>query len=205
MRNIYFSVSQRTPRGRMGSLARHMVCGMLSLLLVCQTAPAAASGPSLNRITLANTNDDLLLHLTLEGSFTEQIKRNVLDGAPTSFVFIIRLNETRDMWFDRNIADLTVVHTITWDGARRVFTVRRSWQGSTPETTASFEEAQQWMNQIENFKIIPLSRMTKGSRYQLLTKAQVSRKTLPWNLHTVLFFMSYWDETTDWYSIDFTY
>jgi len=189
----------------MSSIARHMVCGMLSLLLVCLDAPAGAQSPTLNRITLANTNDDLLLHLTLEGSFSEPIKRSVLDGSPASFVFIIILNEVRDLWFDRRIADVTVVHTISYESAKREFVVRRSWKGNQAEITSSFEEAQQWMNQIESFKIIPLSRMGKGARYQLLTKAEVSRKTLPWKLHTVLFFMSYWDETTDWYIIDFTY
>jgi hypothetical protein len=61
------------------------------------------------------------------------------------------------------------------------------------------------MNQIEDLKIIPLSRMDKGAQYQLRTKAEISKKTLPWNLHYVLFFLSFWDEETDWYVIDFTY
>jgi hypothetical protein len=61
------------------------------------------------------------------------------------------------------------------------------------------------MNQIDDLKLIPLDRMEKGGRYQILTKAEVSKKTLPLNLHNVLFFMSFWDETTDWYIIDFTY
>ena len=189
----------------MGSMARHMVCGMLALLLVCLPALARGQTPTLNRITLANTNDDLLLHLTLEGSFTEKIKRSILDGSPASFVFIIRLNEIRDLWFDRKIADLTVVHTIHYENVKREFVVRRSWKNNEAEITPSFEEAQQWMNQIESIKIIPLSRMDKGGQYQLLTRAEVSKKTLPWNLQNVLFFMSYWDETTDWYIIDFTY
>jgi hypothetical protein len=196
--------SERTFRGRMGTIARHMVCGMLALLVVCLPTLARGQSPTLNRITLANTNDDLLLHLTLEGSFSEKIKRSILDGAPVSFVFIIRLNEVRDLWLDQQIADLTVVHTIRYDNMKREFVVRRSWKGSGAEVTSSFENAQEWMNQIENIKVIPLSRMAKGSRYQLLTKAEVSKKTLPWNLHTILFFMSFWDETTDWYIIDFT-
>jgi len=189
----------------MGSMARHMVCGMLALLLVWCPAPARGQTPALNRITLANTNDDLLLYLTLEGSFSEKIKRSILDGASTSFVFIIRMKEVRDLWFDRTIADLTVVHTIRYENENRQFVVRRSWQGNQPEVTSSFEQAQEWMNQIENFRVIPLRRMDKGSQYQLLTKAEVSKKTLPWNLQNYLFFMSYWDETTDWYIIDFTY
>lgn len=190
----------------MGSIARHMVCGMLALLFLCPaSASASTPGPSLSRITLANTNADLLLHLTLDGSFSEKLKRSILDGAPASFVFGIRLHEVRDLWFDRRIADLTVVHTIRYDGLKREFVVRRSWKNNEAEVTPSFEEAQQWMNQIDDLKLIPLDRMEKGGRYQILTKAEVSKKTLPLNLHNVLFFMSFWDETTDWYVIDFTY
>lgn len=188
----------------MGTIARHMVCGMLALLFLFP-APAMARSPSLSRITLANTNADLLLHLTLDGSFSEKLKRSVLDGAPASFVFVIRLHEVRDLWPDRRIADLTVVHTIRYDGLKREFVVRRSWKDNEAEVTPSFEQAQQWMNQIDDLKLIPLSRMEKGARYQILTKAEVSKKTLPFNLHSVLFFMSFWDETTDWYIIDFTY
>jgi hypothetical protein len=47
--------------------------------------------------------------------------------------------------------------------------------------------------------------MEKGARYELRTKAEVSKKTLPLNLHHVLFFISFWDEQTDWYIIDFAY
>ncbi|HSV93104.1 MAG TPA: DUF4390 domain-containing protein, partial [Desulfobacterales bacterium] len=78
---------------------------MLALLFLCPaSASARTPGPSLNRITLANTNADLLLHLTLDGSFSEKLKRSILDGAPASFVFGIRLHEVRDLWFDRRIA-----------------------------------------------------------------------------------------------------
>ena len=111
----------------------------------------------------------------------------------------------RDLWFDRQIADLTAVHTIKYDSLKREFVVRRSWKNNEAEVTPSFEEAQQWMNQIDDFKLIPLSRMDKGAQYQILTKAEVSKKTLPLNLHNVLFFMSFWDESTDWYIIDFTF
>ena len=168
-------------------------------------APAMARSPSFSRITLANTNADLLLHLTLDGSFSEKLKRSILDGAPASFVFGIRLHEVRDLWFDRRIADLTVVHTIRYDSLKREFVVRRSWKNNEAEVTPSFEEAQQWMNQIDNLTILPLNRMQKGAQYELLAKAEVSKKSLPLSLHHVLFFISFWDEETDWYIINFAY
>lgn len=182
------------------------VGGILLLLLFLAAPPTAAAGhPSLSNITVSNTSSDLLLHLNLEGSFSNDIRQNVLSGKTTSFAFRIQLNQVQDFWLDRTIADLTVIHTLKFDSVKKEFTVRRSWTGYEAETTPTFEEAQRWMNQIEGLKIVALDRMEKGARYELRTKAEVSKKILPFNLHHVLFFVSFWDEQTDWYIIDFVY
>jgi hypothetical protein len=168
-------------------------------------AVIGASAPSLTDITVSNTQKDLLLHLKLEGSFPEGIRRQILDGTPTSFAFIIRLAKVHDLWFDQKIADLRLEHMIKYDHVNKEFIVRRSWKDNEAEITTSFEEAQQWMNEIDNLKIVPLTRMEKNTQYQLLVKAEVRKKSLPFYLHYVLFFVSFWDEETDWYIIDFSY
>jgi hypothetical protein len=33
----------------------------------------------------------------------------------------------------------------------------------------------------------------------------MSKTTLPWKMHYVLFFVSLWDFETDWYTIDFIF
>jgi hypothetical protein len=180
--------------------------GLSLLILVMAATPAAgASHPTLSNITVSNTSDDLVLHLNLEGSFAEFVRQNVLTGKTTSFTFRIQLSQVQDFWLDHKIADLSVIHTIKFDNLKKEFTVRRSWAGYEAEVTPSFEEAQRWMNQIAGLKIVPVSRMERGTRYELRAKAEVSKKTLPLNLHHVLFFVSFWDEQTDWYIIDFVY
>jgi hypothetical protein len=184
---------------------KHIFCSLLACFLMFALQAAAGQAPTLTNITVSNTNADLVLHLQLEGSFSEKIKRQVLDGTPAAFAFIIRLEQVRDLWVDQKIADLRVVHTIRYDNLKKEFTVRRSWKGNEAETTPSFEEAQQWMNRIDNFTIVALNRMQKGTQYELLTKAEVSKRSLPFSLHHVLFFISFWDEETDWYIINFTF
>ncbi len=185
--------------------AKHIVFSLLACFLMSVPRAAAGPLPTLTNITVSNTHDDLLLHLQLEGSLSEKIKRQILDGTPASFAFIIRLEQVRDLWVDQKIADLRVVHTIRYDNLKKEFTVRRSWKGNEAETTTSFEEALHWMNQIDSLAIVALSRMQKGSQYELLTKAELSKRSLPLGLHHVLFFISFWDEETDWYIINFTY
>lgn len=184
--------------------ARYLAILLLSLLFVIP--PAGFSQDAiLTNITVTNTRDDLLLYLNLEGAFREEMNKAILSGVPSTFSFFAILNRTRNFWFDRSIADIEVSHTIVYDNLKKEFTVKRSWKEDNPEVTKSFKEAKRWMTEITSLKIIPLNRLEKGEQYQLRVKAEVSKKTLPFYLHYILFFVSLWDFETDWYAIDFIY
>ena len=176
----------------------------LGLLFIVPQA-SYAQDATLTNITVSNTQDDLLLFLNLEGAFREEMKKAILSGVPSSFSFFAKLNRVRSLWFDRDIADLEVTHTIIYDNLKKEFAVTRSWKDNNPEVTKSFDEAKKWMTEIDSLKIIPLDRLEKGEQYQLRVKAEVSKKTLPLYLHYILFFVSLWDFETDWYTIDFTF
>ena len=177
---------------------------VLGLLFVSAHA-GYAQDATLTNITVSNTRDDLLLFLNLKGAFREEMKKAILSGVPSTFSFFAKLNRVRSFWFDRDIADLEVTHTIIYDNLKKEFTVTRSWKENNPEVTKSFNEAKKWMTEIDSLKIIPLNRLEKGEQYQLRVKAEVSKKTLPLYLHYILFFVSLWDFETDWYTIDFTF
>ena len=187
------------------SLRKQIACVLvLGMLFLCQNA-AFAQEATLTNVTVSNTRDDLLLYLNLEGAFSEKLKTAILSGVPATFSFLAKLNRVRNMWFNPVIADITVIHTIKYDNLKKEFIIRRSWRNNEPEVTKSFSEAQKWMSEVNSLKIVPLGQLEKGQQYQFRTKAEVSKQTLPFNLHYVLFFMSLWDIETDWYSIDFIY
>lgn len=177
---------------------------VLGLLFISAHA-GYAQDATLTNITVSNTREDLLLFLNLKGAFREEMKKAILSGVPSTFSFFAKLNRVRSFWFDKDIADLEVTHTIIYDNLKKEFTVTRSWKENNPEVTESFNEAKKWMTEIDSLKIIPLNRLEKGEQYQLRVKAEVSKKTLPLYLHYILFFMSLWDFETDWYTIDFTF
>lgn len=179
------------------------------ILILCAFFAAPKAVPArdaiLTNVTVSNTRDDLLLYLNLEGAFSAKVKRTVLSGVPTTFSFFVNLNRVRNLWFDEQISEITVTHTIKYDNLRKEFIVSRSWKNNIPEITKSFQEARRLMTGINSLKVIPLKQLQKGEQYQLRVKAQISKKTLPFHLHYVLFFMSLWDIETDWYTIDFIY
>ena len=190
----------------MGFLSRQQIACVLVLgLLFLGQDTTFAQGATLTNITVSNTRDDLLLYLNLEGAFSEKLKKAILSGVPATFYFLAKLNLVRNMWINPDIADIKVIHTIKFDNLKKEFIVRRSWRNNDPEVTKSFGEAQKWMTEVNSLKIIPLGQLEKGQQYQLRIKAEVSKQTLPFYLHYVLFFISLWDIETDWYSIDFIY
>ena len=187
------------------ALRNQIIWALLLVMSLIGYDAAMAQDARLTDITVSNTRDDLLLYLKLEGAFSEKLNKAILSGVPATFSFLAKLNKVRSMWIDDEIADITVTHTIKYDNLKKVFIVRRSWKNSETEETKSFSEAQKWMSEVNSLKIIPLGKLEKGQQYQLRTKAEVSKQTLPFYLHYVLFFISLGDIETDWYTIDFIY
>jgi len=175
------------------------------VILAIMVHPAFAQDARLKNIIVTNTRDDLLIYLTVEGAFTEDMKTAILSGVPTTFSFFVNLYRTRTLWMDKELMELKITHTIKYDNLKNEFVIKRSSQDDKPITVNSIGEAEKLMTEIDSLKVIPLNLLEKGERYQIRTKAQLSKVKLPLYLHYVLFFVSMWDFETDWYTIDFIY
>lgn len=186
------------------AMFRKIVVIVLLIMLFAQAALADEEA-RLTDIIVTNNRDDLLVYLSVEGAFREKMEAAILSGVPATFSFFITLARVRGMWFDEEVADITVTHTIKYENLKKVFIVERSWTGQGPVTTTSFEEARRLMSEIDSLKVSPLSALEKGRRYQIRARARLSKLTLPFYLHYVFFFVSLWDFETDWYTIDFIY
>lgn len=159
----------------------------------------------LENIGVANTRDHLLLYVDVNGAFTDEVEKAILSGVPTTFSFLVVLYRNRSLWMDEKIAEINVGHTIKYNNLKKEFSVSKSWQASSPVKTPSFDEAKRLMSKIEGLTVVSFDKLTKGSRYRIRAKAELSKLTLPLYLHYILFFASLWDFETDWQHIDFTY
>lgn len=191
----------------MTSLTKRKICiTLFSLLFLFQhSALAQELEPKLTNIIVTNTRDDLLIYLNVEGAFTEEMKSAILSGVPTTFSFYVTLYLIRNFWPDKEIADIKVTHTVKYDNLKKEFTVHRSWENEEPRVTQSFEEVRKLMIKINSLKVAPLGLLEKGRAYQIKAKAELSKVTLPFYLHYVLFFVSQWDFETETATIDFIY
>jgi hypothetical protein len=175
------------------------------LLLILFVSQVYADEARLKNIIVTNTRDDLLIYLTVEGAFTEDMQTAILSGVTTTFSFYAKLHRVRSFWMDKKMVSLKLTHTIKYDNLKNEFTILRSWEDEKPITLKSIKDAEKAMTEIDSLKVIPLDRLVKGNRYQIRTKAKLSKVRLPLYLHYILFFVAMWDFETDWYTIDFIY
>ncbi|MBU4001118.1 MAG: DUF4390 domain-containing protein [Proteobacteria bacterium] len=174
-------------------------------LLMAGNGRLFAQEAQLENIIVTNTRDDLLVFLNVDGAFTASMKEAVTSGVPITFSFYINLYNTRNFWLDKKIASVKITHKLKYDTLKKEFILKRSWGKNEPVVVESFEEAEKLMCKIDSILLTKLDRLKKGEQYQIRTKAELAQKTLPLNLHHVLFFVSLWDFETDWYTIDFIY
>lgn len=181
----------------------------VALLFVCIALfvqnYAFAKDAMLKDIVVTNTRDDLLVYLNVEGAFKEKMKEAILSGLPATFSFFINLHQVRNFWLDKKLSTLKVTHTIRYNNLKKEFMIERSWEKVEPMATQSFKKAQKLMSEIDGLKLVSLDKLEKGKQYQIRAKAKLSKLTLPFYLHYVLFFVSLWDFETSWYTIDFIY
>lgn len=179
---------------------------VLALLpLVGLAATASAQEAKLNNITVASTQTQLSLSLEVEGAFSPNVTEAILRGVPATFSFLVSLNRVRNWWFDEELANRTITNTIKYDTLKKEFLIHRPWSGEPPVSTKSFAEAQSLMTKVRGFTIVSLDRMKKAQTYELWSKAELSKMTLPLYLHYVFYFVTFWDFETDWYTIEFVY
>lgn len=189
----------------MAAVVKRAICTLLVGLFFLNPTGIFAQEAKLTHVIVTNTRDDLLLYFNVEGAFREKMKSAILSGVPTTFSFYVMLYQVRNWWADKKLADLKVIHTIKYNSIKKEYTIKRSWVNGEALVTQSFMEAQKLMTEINSLKIFPLNALEKGRHYQLRTKAELSKVTLPLYLHYILFFASLWDFETDWYTTEFIY
>jgi hypothetical protein len=179
------------------------------LLMACVgslwTVPARAEDAKLTDIVVTNTRDHLLLYFTVTDCFTENMKKAIDNGVVTTFTFFVNLNEVRNWWWDKKIADLKVSHEIKYDSLKKVYEVKLSSKDDKVVVAKDFDQAKRLMAEIVGLKVTELKNLHRGNRYQINMMAELDTIKLPFYFHYVFFFLSLWDFETDWYSVDFRY
>jgi len=179
---------------------------VLVYIFVSLSNVAWAADPRITDVIVTNTRDDLILYFRVEGCFTEELERAIMNGVPTTFTFLVALNQVRNFWKDKSLASMEIRHTVKFNNLKDEFVITRSENGEKPIIVNSFSGAKRIMAEVENLSVTRLDQLEHNHLYQVRIKAELKKITLPLYLHYAFrFFLFLWDFETDWYATDFIY
>lgn len=160
--------------------------------------------PVIDEIVISTADGHLLLFATVQHCFTDEMLEGVRNGIPLTFRFDIRLNRIRKNWFDSELVEHKINHTLSYDPLKEEYQVAFA-EKNRPEVTRSLEEAKQMMADINGLKLYPLHELQVGSPYSLEIKATLVENTFPLGIHSIIPFTSLWNFETDWRIVEFSY
>ncbi|MDU9051175.1 MAG: DUF4390 domain-containing protein [Candidatus Electrothrix sp. Rat3] len=160
--------------------------------------------PVIDEIVISATSGYLLLFATVKHCFTDEMLEGVRNGIPLTFRFDIRLNKIRKNWFDSELAEHKINHTLSYDPLKEEYQVAFA-EKDRPEVSRSLEEAKQMMADLNGLRLYPLNKLQVGSPYSLKIKATLVENTFPLGIHSIIPFTSLWNFETDWRIVEFSY
>lgn len=191
----------RTSKAR--PLLRLILLLTLSTLFFCQAARAAVKA-DIRDIVVNNSNDQLLLYLTVAKAFRPEMEEGIMNGIPASFTFFVSLREMEDGRPGKQVVSVEFDHVLSYDSLKEVFNLRFS-ETNTSFSLNTLKEAKNLMTEVNGFRIVDLTQLRPDARYFLSVKVRLERKTLPLFFHYLIPFWQLRDEETDWYYVEFKY
>lgn len=192
-------------------LPRILISILVTLLITLESglmlgaAEKSAEHPFFTDIIVTTSDTHLLLFGELRNSMTEEMLSGLHSGIPITFSFFVELEKNEPNWFDKELRTLEFAHVLRYDTLKENYLVETAETSRKSQVTADLAEAAQLMNEVNGLKIIELAGLSPDSSYRLRIKADLYKKTLPMSLHTIIPFISWWDLSTDWYTVEFIY
>jgi len=192
--NIFFTISRR------------IFCSFalpLFLFLLASIFPTAllyAQEASITDFTVSNSENQLVLYLTVSDCFTDDMIAAIHNGIPATFTFYVDILQKRSRWPDKKITAHEFDHVMEYDSLKKEYRIKRNEKGDS-KLTASLAEAKNLMSEINGYRTLPLDELEAGSLYTVRVKAKLARKTLPLSFHYLIPFVSLWDFETEWHEL----
>ncbi len=180
---------------------------LLFLVLCAGTSALAETDKEVKfkDITITTSNKHLLLFGVIKNGKHRELEQALHSGIPMQFKFFVELFRIRNNWPDEELVSLEFNHTLKYDALKESYQLELEERKNRTATYTDLNKAMAVMSDINGLKVIQLAKLLPDNSYELRIKAELSKKTLPMNLHYIVPFISMWDLETDWVTIEFTY
>ena len=182
------------------------IIGFSLLMFLSLSVPARAvvDKAVVRDLVVANSSRDLLLYCQVGDVFRPEMEAGVLNGIPASLTFVVALREMKGGQPGRQLAELTLNHTLSYDALREEFRLNLTEMPEV-QTCAKLDRARKLLSEVNGAKVIVLTALNPGTVYDLAVKVRLERKSLPLFLNYLVPFWQLGDYESDWYHVQFKY
>lgn len=188
----------------MGFRNTSRLCALLLVLLsLLPTGAQARTGQAfVDGVTLRRgSRADVTLGFRIQKAFDARVLDTLDSGLPVRFTFWIELVRTRDVLRDVVVSEIKLERTLVKDNLKDRYRVALAANGEERDCP-TLAEAVELMSRVEGLSLMPLDGLARQAPLLLKIKAQLQKFQLPFRLHYLLSFVSYWDVDTDWYVLE---
>jgi hypothetical protein len=153
-------------------------------------------------VEIAQDPENLKVSFYIQDCFTPSMEEAIQSGVPTTFRILAVLEKPGVLFFETEILNVVLEHTIKYDYLKNEYVVQLPENPDSTLITKNFLEAKRWMSTVKDLPLLPLWRLQKDEVYQLRLKAELSKVELPLFFRYIFFFVSLWDFETDWQKIN---
>jgi hypothetical protein len=180
-----------------------LLLAFLTALAVAPPCPWARTGQAyIDAVTLKRgPRSDLSLSFRVQKAFDARVLDTLDSGLPVRFTYWVQIMRGRDVLPDQVLSDIRVERTLVKDNLKDRYKVTLSASGEEKDF-ATLAEAAEVMSRVDGLHLVSLDTLAKQPQLTLKIKAQLQKFQLPFRLHFVLAFVSYWDVDTDWYVLE---
>ena len=178
-------------------------CVIFGADITCCVEPSEGAKAKLSKIQAVKIHETVILDATLEGAFNRDITEAVTSGAPTRFRFLIRLMKKRGLWFDKEMKEYIVHHTVAYDVLKKQYLATRSYSQGIEEnlTTSDWDEMVQWMSELKAVHFSAPELKDPNAKYYLRIRAEMKCIKIPFPLNYLLAFVALWNFDTPWVKV----
>ncbi len=188
----------------MNKAAQIIGLGLLLFMGATTSAHAGVDKAVVRDLVVANSSRDLLLYCQVGDVFRPEMESGVLNGIPASLTFLVTLQEMKGNQPGRQLAELTLNHTLSYDALREEFRLTLT-ESPEVQICGKLDRARKLLSEVNGAKVISLTALTPGATYYLAVKVRLERKSLPLFLNYLVPFWQLGDYESDWYHVKFKY
>jgi hypothetical protein len=118
-------------------------------------------------------DDRVLVSFDLADGFTSDVRATIKSGLKTTFTYAVELRLDVPFGFDRLIGTSVVANTVEYDNLKRRYSLVRTIDGRTEETTSIDDEAvvRQWLTSLSALPLFRTSRLEENRDYYVRVSA----------------------------------